>query len=340
MPDLEHLVAAIALAAIPTLAYLTVLNAIDRYEKEPWTILLACIVLGAVVAPLMSVVILTVLGRPAALLPQFAPGPGSGDPLIGIVQETVNAACLLVLVRLVRDEFDDVLDGVVYGAAIGAGFAATESFIYALGGTSGLDAGSIGSLLVAGLDHAFYVAIFGAVAGFAAGMRDAPVARIVVLYGVATAALLHAFHDTLPAILARLVDQPDAATGLATRAIAQAVNVLGIVTLAVLVWAAWGREGRVVRRRLADELEHGVIGADDYATIGSVRARLGRQYAAFRRQGLAGVRAVRQLYAALGELAFVKERLEVRRRVRPPEGRADELRAEIERLRHQLGEGP
>ncbi len=73
--------------------------------------------------------------------------------------------------------------------------------------------------------------------------------------------------------------------------------------------------------------------------MGSVWARLRRQRDAFRRQGLAGVRAVRRLYATLGELAFVKERLEVRRRVRPPDGRVDELRAEIVRLRHQLEDG-
>ncbi len=88
MPDLQPFVGAIALAAIPTLGYLLVLNAIDRYEKEPWTILLACVVMGALVAPLLSVAILTVLGRPSALLPQFAPGPGSGDALVGVVQET------------------------------------------------------------------------------------------------------------------------------------------------------------------------------------------------------------------------------------------------------------
>ena len=81
MPDPSAILPAVLLAVVPSLIYLVVLNAIDRYEKEPWTILLACVGVGAVVA----------LG-----------------------------ALLIILVRSVRDEFDDILDGVIYGAAVGA----------------------------------------------------------------------------------------------------------------------------------------------------------------------------------------------------------------------------
>jgi protease PrsW len=338
--DAGLLLPALALAVVPSLVYLAVLNAVDRYEKEPWAVLIACIALGAVVAPLASAAILAVAGRSAGLVPQFAPGPGSGDALVAAVEELVKAACLVVMVRIVRDEFDDVLDGVIYGAAIGAGFAATESFVFVAGGGTNLDPATISALLIAGLDHGFYGMIFGAVAGYAAGQRDGSsvYSWILLGYGVATAALVHALHDTLPAILARLVGQPDAAAGVGTRAVAEAVNVLGLVTLALVIWAAWRREGRVVHLRLADEVTGGVLGADEYASITSIPARLARQRAAFGRHGFAGVRWTRQLYATAGELAFVKERLAVRRRVRPAETRVDELRAEIVRLRRQLGE--
>ena len=45
---IDALPIAVVLAGVPSLAYLVVLNLVDRYEKEPWTILLACIGLGAV----------------------------------------------------------------------------------------------------------------------------------------------------------------------------------------------------------------------------------------------------------------------------------------------------
>ncbi len=331
---------ALGLSIPPSFAYLVVLNAVDRYEKEPWTVLLACVGFGAFVAPAVSAIVLAAVGRPVSLAPQFALGPGSGDALVGIVEEVVKASCLLAMVRLVRDEFDDILDGVIYGAAIGAGFAATESFLFAAGGTGSLDGGTIGALLLAGLDHAFYGMVFGAVAGYAAGQRDGSSSwsRIVIVYGVATAALAHALHDTLPAILTRVLDRPDAATGTLTTAIAEGINVLGLLTLALVIKAAWHREGRVVREQLADEVTSGVLGADDVETIGSIPRRLREQRDAFRRDGLGGVRATRRLYATAGELAFAKEQLAVRRRVRPSETRVDDLRAEIRRLRTQLGD--
>ena len=215
MPEPSTIVAALLIAIVPSIVYLAVLNAIDRYEKEPWTILLACLGLGAVVAPILVVLILVLLGRPAALPPAFAPGLRP-DPVVGIVEEVVKGLLLLGLVRSVRDEFDDVLDGVIYGAALGAGFGAAESFLYVVGGTDQLGGDTVALLVVAGLNNAFYTAVFGATLGYAQRLPRAQRIVITVL-GLATAALLHAFHDTLPAILARLLDQPDAALGTASR---------------------------------------------------------------------------------------------------------------------------
>src|SRR5439155_3856835 len=41
IPSLSTIVVAALLAVVPTLIYLVVLNWIDRYEKEPWTLLIA-----------------------------------------------------------------------------------------------------------------------------------------------------------------------------------------------------------------------------------------------------------------------------------------------------------
>ncbi|HET7676819.1 MAG TPA: PrsW family glutamic-type intramembrane protease [Candidatus Limnocylindrales bacterium] len=330
---------AAVMAVVPSLVYLVILNAVDRYEKEPWRILIASVGLGALAAPLFSVAILAALGREATLLPQFAPGPGQGDPLVAVVQELVKGALLLALTRWLRAEFDGVLDGIVYGAAVGAGFAAAESFVFAAGGVATLDGGTIMSLLVAGLDHAFYTAVVGGVAGAATRITDTRTRWLALAHGLATAALLHAAHDALPAVTARLFDQPDAALGLVTRVVAQLVNVLGVVTLAGVVWAAWRQEARVLREELREEVSAGIVSEDDYASIGSFRHRLARTRAAARSHGLAGVLTLRRLDAAEGELAFQKRRLAVRRAFRPPEARTDELRAQILRLRRRLEEG-
>ena len=330
MPELSILVAALALAAVPSVLYLVVLNAIDRYEKEPWTILLACLGLGAVVAPIVAIAALALAGRPASIPPAFAPGLRP-DPLTGIVEEVVKGILLYVLVHTARDEFDDVLDGVIYGAAVGAGFGAAESFLYALGGTDTLAPATVSALVVAGLNHAFYTAVLGAVVGGAQRLAGGQRAVVVAL-GLATAAFLHAFHDTLPPILARLLGQPDAAVGLASRLLANAVNWLGIATLALIVILAWRREARILHEELRDEVASGLVSEADYATITSFGGRLRRQAQLLRSGGLRPVRRLRRLYAAEGELAFHKRRAAIRTRRPPAPQRGEALRAEIQHL--------
>ncbi len=339
MPDAGTLVVAALLAIVPSLLYLLVLNAIDRYEKEPWTIMISCIVMGGVLAPLLSAGALALAGRGPELTPSFAPRPSGADPLVAIVEEVIKGGLLLLLINLIRDEFDDVLDGIVYGAALGAGFGAAESFIYAAGGTSVLSGGTIVALLIAGLNHAFYTAVFGGILGYARHVAEQGSRFAVITLGFATAVLLHALHDALPTILSRVLGQPDAAIGTLTRILADLINVLGLITLAVAIWWALRREARIVRTHLRPELESGVISKVDYDTIASLRQRLGRQRALLRGQGgFASVRTLRRLYATEGELAFHNRRLAVRHRKRPTEMRADELRDEVRRLRRALGE--
>ena len=337
MPELSTIVAALLLAVVPSILYLVVLNAIDRYEKEPWTILLACLGVGAIIAPVIVIAILALTGRPATLPPAFAPGPRP-DPVTAIVEEVVLGLLLVGLVRSVRDEFDDILDGVIYGAAVGAGFGATESFLYALGGTEQLSGGTVALLVVAGLNHAFYMAVFGAILGAAQPLPRAQ--RIVVtVLGLATAAFLHAFHDTLPLILARILDQPDAALGFLSRGLANVINWLGILTLGVIVVLAWRREARTLRTELREEVDAGLVSEEDYATITSFGGRLGREGRLLRTSGLRPVLQLRRLYAAEGELAFHKRRMTIRNRRPPAAERGEELRDQIRQLNESIAEG-
>ena len=337
MPEPSTIVAALLLAVVPSLLYLVVLNAIDRYEKEPWTILLACVGVGAIVAPLVTLAILALIGRPASLPPAFAPGLRP-DPITAIVEEVVLGLLLLGLVHSVRDEFDDILDGVIYGAAVGAGFGATESFLYAMGGTEQLSRDTVIALVIAGLNHAFYMAVFGAIVGAAQGLPRGQRAVVIAL-GLATAAFLHAFHDTFPMILARVLGQPDAALGYLSRLLADLINWLGILTLAAIVVFAWRREARVLRVELREEVADGLVSEQDYATITSFGGRLRRQAGLLRSGGLRPVMQLRRRYAAEGELAFHKWRMTVRHRRPPAAERGEELRAEIRRLGEGLTEG-
>lgn len=334
MPDPSTLLTAVLLAGLPSAAYVLILNAIDRYEKEPWKLVIASLILGAFAVPLVSMAILALLGHGFALPLGYASG-ADPDPVARIVEQVVAATMLLVLIRTVRDEFDDTLDGIVYGSALGAGLGAAETFMYVIGGTSQLQPSTLALLLASGLNQAFYGAVFGAIMGTVAHWRHRDRAWIVIGLGVATAAFLSAFHDTLPSMLSRIVERPDAATGSLTRSIAFLVNVLGIVLLGVIVVIAWRREARILQKYLAPEVASGVLRPDEVASLASFRARLSRQAGELRRRQIRRLRAIRQLDAIQGELAFHNYRTAVRRR-RPPEQVGEDLRDRIRTLRTTL----
>ena len=117
--------AAIVLAAVaPALGYTGLLLLLDRHEREPFGLMLGMLLWGAAVAaPLASALNDLVLSwtTARALVPILA------APL---VEETAKGLGLLVLLGLVPHEIDDTLDGLVYGAVIGIGFAMTENLTY------------------------------------------------------------------------------------------------------------------------------------------------------------------------------------------------------------------
>lgn len=166
-------------------------------------------------------------------------------------------------------------------------------------------------------------------------MQPRHVAWLSLVLGIATAALLSALHDTLPAILARVVGRSEPELGALTRIVAAGINALGLAAIAVAIWAAWRREARIVRTYLVPEVAGGTASDDEVARLTAMRARFGRQLGLLRRRRLAELQRVRRLEAAQGELAFHNWRTAVRRRP-PPAESGEVLRARIRQLREEL----
>jgi hypothetical protein len=292
--------------------------------------------LGAIATPLLSMAVLAALGRDVDLPLGYA-SAALPDPIARIVEQVIAAALLLAVVRVLGHEFDDTIDGVLYGGAMGAGLGAAETFLFAVNGTSQLGAATVVLLLLAGLNQAFYGAVLGAIVGTVRHWPSVVRSGIVIALGVATVALLSALHDTLPAILSRVLDRPDGAIGAATRGIAFTINLLGIAGLAIAVVAASRRQARIVRRYLAPEAAMGVCTSDEIAQLASFRARSRRQLGALRRRRVGELLAIRRLEAAQGELAFHNWRTATRKR--PPDPRVgDALRNRIKALHEEQRE--
>ena len=64
MPDLATWWPALLLAAVPSLLYVAVLRFIDRYEPDPWRFLLAALLIGAFVVPLLAMATRALFGQP------------------------------------------------------------------------------------------------------------------------------------------------------------------------------------------------------------------------------------------------------------------------------------
>jgi RsiW-degrading membrane proteinase PrsW (M82 family) len=188
----------------------------DVTTQEPLTLLVATFVLGVLFAGFAAVlntltsVTLAELGLTVGLV-GFAAQVGTFYVVVGPVEEAVK----LLAVRLYAfrsGEFDAVVDGAVYGAAAGLGFATIENLIYISGTVEGvadpLDLIATGSAVatvraLAGPGHVLYSAFAGYYLGLAKFNPDR--AGAIVVKGLLVAAVVHATYNALSGVVPALV---------------------------------------------------------------------------------------------------------------------------------------
>lgn len=136
--------------------------------------------------------------------------------VVGPVEETVKwLAVRLYAFRSSR--FDAVIDGAVYGAVAGLGFATIENALYiadavsnpVIGNLLGAGGGITPVRAIAGPGHVIYAAFSGYYLGLAKFNRER--AGPIVVKGLLIAAFIHATYDTLsfvPGVVAAAFDIP------------------------------------------------------------------------------------------------------------------------------------
>src|SRR2546427_9107329 len=197
-----------ALVCLPTTAFgLLVVRRMDRNHKEPWRLVLVAAAWGAIVATSLVVWGETIWEQSAQHA--LVPGPGLDTSLAfsaGLLEELAKGSAVLLLFLVMRNEFDDVVDGIVYGAAIGLGFNFLESIaymtnLYAIFAPDGVGGYAAGfqwyARQVLGLffGHATYTAFVGAGVGIA---RQLPTTRkklIAIAAGFIVAIAAHFSWD-------------------------------------------------------------------------------------------------------------------------------------------------
>ena len=119
---------AAACAIAPALLLLWLVIAADS-RPEPPRVVWMCVALGAVSVVPVAVVELWLLHH---LLFSINPLVEAGQNALWVaaVPEEAAKVAIIAAVALRSREFDEPMDGVVYGAAVGLGFAAVENFLY------------------------------------------------------------------------------------------------------------------------------------------------------------------------------------------------------------------
>jgi protease PrsW len=324
---------ALGLAALASVVPVAILWYLDRREREsPWLYAVA-ILWGAVIAtgialPLNQGVFIGVArwlaGNPA--LREFL-GPQAvlliAAPLAGpLIEEITKGFGVLLLFWLLRAEFDNMRDGLIYGALVGVGFNLFEAPLYVAQGYSQYGVAPWGSqfggrFALFGLGgHALFSGIFGAFLGLARQTARPWVRVVAPLVGLSLAILAHALNNILPlvvTILLRSAGEP--APGVAPppqvpflQAWLQTsiMNLIVFLPFVILILTLLHRSGRWERRVIREELATEVspmVTADEYEQI--------KRDGIFRTRRLAGPH--RRLRAALvnaqHELAFRKRRV-------------------------------
>jgi len=111
---------------------------LDLYEKEPRSLLIGAFAWGGLIALMFSALGNDAWGVVIAKLggAEFA-SQWSAALTAPVIEETYKYLGVVVLYLIARAEFDDLIDGFVYGALIGLGFAVAEDiyyFIFVFGG--------------------------------------------------------------------------------------------------------------------------------------------------------------------------------------------------------------
>lgn len=190
-------------AACSLLVIILISIVADRWDPQPVPLLLAAVAWGGGVATTISLVVNTTVGT---LLGDAAATMFSAP----VVEESSKGFGLVVALVLARRYFTGPLDGLVYGALIGGGFAFVENILYYANGTvAGIAAteslsGGLFNLaltvvvrgVIGILGHVGYTSLTGIIMGFVARRWGILPGALVYVVAVIPGMILHALWNT------------------------------------------------------------------------------------------------------------------------------------------------
>jgi RsiW-degrading membrane proteinase PrsW (M82 family) len=288
-------------AIIPALFFTGLIYWVDRYEKEPAWLLAATFLWGAVPSVLFALFFNALFSTPLFLLTDEATAETLAASLVGpLVEESVKGVMLLAIFFWWRDEIDSPLDGIIYGAMVGMGFAVVENIFYfvtifAEGGREAWNLNIVMRGVVFGLNHALFTSMTGLGVALARMSVNRGTRIVAPIAGWLAAVLLHAFHNLSVSF-----------NNLVLLCAVVLVDWGGVwLTVAIIVWALY-QERRWIRTYLADEVDAGLMTQAQFEMAGATLDRARYRFAVLRSSGLKGYLQAGRFLQRLSKLAYQK----------------------------------
>lgn len=280
---------------------------IDRWEPEPARLLLLTFAWGAFVATLTALLI----NDTAEAVGDLLLGTGSGGKVSALVsaplvEEAVKAVPVFAILLRRSQEFDGMVDGIVYAGISAAGFAFTENIYYfgrafaEYGFGDGASAGVLAAFLLRGVlspfAHPLFTVLTGIGVGLAAMASSSRLKVMVPLLGYLCAVGLHALWNAA------------ATLGGAETFLDVYFLIMVPIFVGVLLLVLWQRrrEQRIIAAALPVLAANGWIARSEVPLLASLRARRRWRRQARRESGRRAARAVAAYQAGVTELAFLR----------------------------------
>lgn len=295
----------------------------DRYEKEPFWLVLGVFLWGALIAGSGAFLINTIFGLGVYLFTGSEAATGLASSLLfaPFVEEILKGLAVLLVFFLARNHFDSILDGVVYAGVAALGFAATENayYIYTYGfleeGWAGFWNLALVRIGLVGWQHPFYTAFFGIGLATARVNRSSFVKGVAPVIGLFCSMAAHALHNLLSSVV----------SGSSGLALSTTMDWIGWLLMLVFIIIISRIERRDLAVYLQDEVEQGTLTQWQYqVAISAVKISQAKTQALFKGQ----YRLTNLLYRTTGRLAIKKKLLQ---RL----GNEKDNAAQVESLREQ-----
>ncbi|HEU5471837.1 MAG TPA: PrsW family intramembrane metalloprotease [Actinophytocola sp.] len=296
----------VAAALLPVGPVVAAFLWVDRWEPEPARLLWLAFGWGACVATITALLI----NNTAEAVGDLLLGSGKGDRISAVVsaplfEEAAKGAFVLAIMLRLHQEFDGVIDGIVYAGFVAAGFAFTENIYYfgrafaehGFGDTT--TSGVITAFILRGVlspfTHPLFTCMIGVGVGIAARTSKPQLRVVAPVAGYLAAVVLHALWNGA------------ATLGGGTAFLNVYFLVMVPIFIAAVLFVNWHRkrEQQIVAAALPAMATQRLIAPGEARWLASLTARRSWRSATRRRSGRAAAGAVAGYQAAVSELAFL-----------------------------------